>query len=95
MSIGERTDANLLQRRIDFEITPRHPLFGNQARILGYRIDCDDVLVALADGTYANIHLTWGSVPDQFPEKYPHWIIYQTEEDLLSAMAQDAADYEH
>ena len=47
-------------------MTGRHPLCGQVATVIGRRIDNDDVLVALSDGSYVNVHLTW-SLSDAGP----------------------------
>ncbi|CAG9202202.1 hypothetical protein BCAR13_1380006 [Paraburkholderia caribensis] len=55
-----------LRRQLDREVTGRHPLCGQVATVIGRRIDNDDVLVALSDGSYVNVHLTW-SLSDAGP----------------------------
>lgn len=89
-----------LQRQIGREITKPHPLFGRGATIKGRRIDNDDVLVSLDDGSYANVHLVWGSsehsgapIPSPFAHEYPSWFLYGSLEDFARAMQDDAQEY--
>ena len=81
-----------VQRRLDYEITSRHPLSGKGALAIGRRIDNDDILVVLNDGRYANVHLVWGR-EEPFPVKYPDWFAYGTLQDFEAAMNEDAQDY--
>jgi hypothetical protein len=51
--------AETLLRELRLEVGPGHPLFG---RLDGAEIvmqDLDDILVRLADGDVAEVHLTW------------------------------------
>ena len=82
-----------VQRQLEREITSAHPLWKKGAQVLGRRIDCDDVLVKTNDGQFANVHLTWGSGPGAFPAEYPTTLIYETLEQFLAQMSEDAADY--
>ncbi|MCK7471139.1 MAG: hypothetical protein MZU95_10435 [Desulfomicrobium escambiense] len=82
-----------VQKQVDSEITTKHPLTGKGAIAIGRRIDNDDVLVILNDGTYASVHLVWGSGPGAFSEQYPSWYLYGSLESFLQAMQEDAAEY--
>jgi hypothetical protein len=82
-----------IQRQLELEITSAHPLWKKEPQVLGRRIDCDDVLVQTNEGKFANVHLTWGSGPGAFPDEYPTTIIYDTLEQFLAQMRQDALDY--
>ncbi|NKC21687.1 hypothetical protein CWC29_023195 [Pseudoalteromonas sp. S4498] len=83
-----------VQKQYQREITKKHPLFGKNGKVIGRRIDCDDVVVVLSDGTYVNVHLVWGTGASQFPEDYPSWFTYGSKEDFLNSMAEDSSDYE-
>jgi hypothetical protein len=54
------TETPSVQKQLEREIAPEHPLHGKQAIAIARRLDCDDVLVSLGDGTYANVHLDLG-----------------------------------
>src|SRR6266850_1741385 len=83
-----------IQRQLQLEITSKHPLYGREATVVGRRIDNDDVLVRLNDGTYAMVHLVWGGPgPGAFPEEYPSWFLYGSLESFIQAMQQDALEY--
>lgn len=82
-----------VQKQYEREITSKHPLFGRKGKVIGRRIDCDDVLVVLSDGVYANIHLVWGTGTDAFSEEYPSWYEYGSFNSFIQAMDEDAADY--
>ncbi|WP_322027123.1 hypothetical protein [Burkholderia sp. BCC1977] len=83
-----------LQRQLDRELTAQHPLFGRGATVTGRRIDNDDILVVLCDGTHANVHLTWGlSSVDEFAKEHPTWFAYGTLDDFVAAMLNDSRDY--
>ncbi|RQR23994.1 hypothetical protein DIE23_34370 [Burkholderia sp. Bp9143] len=92
-SLSTEQEAVGLQRQLDRELTGRHPLSGRGATVIGRRVDRDDVLVVLFDGTYANVHLTWGlSSVDQFADEYPTWFAYGTLDDFVLAMSNDSRD---
>lgn len=64
------------------EVGPGHLLYGIPVRTLGRRVDNDDVVYALADGTgrVAVVHLTWvRTVPERLP--WPATRIYASLED--------------
>ena len=48
------------QLQLKRELVPAHPLFGHACTPLGKHGGTDDVLVALANGQLAVVHLTWG-----------------------------------
>lgn len=82
-----------VQKQLDNEITSKHPLYGKGAIAIGRRIDNDDVLAMLTDGTFVNVHLVWGSGPGGFSEEYPSWFSYGTLAEFVLAMEQDALEY--
>lgn len=82
-----------VQNQLELEITDVHPLSGKAPVAIGRRVDCDDVLVKLKNGSYANVHLVWGSGPDALPEHYPVFTSYETIDELIAAMSQDSVDY--
>ncbi|AHX14763.1 hypothetical protein CH75_17305 [Dyella jiangningensis] len=98
--LGTEQEALGLQRQLEREITGPHPLFGRCATVKGRRIDRDDVLVVLGDGSYANVHLVWGSSdrsrppqPSPFAAEYPTWFLYGGVDDFSRAMQDDAREY--
>jgi hypothetical protein len=81
------------QTQLEKEITDSHPLWGKGAVVFGRRVDCDDVVVSLNEGKYANVHLVWGSGQDAFPAKYPDTLIYNSLDDFITSMNEDALEY--
>ena len=82
-----------VQNQLESEISSQHPLFGKEATAIGRRIDNDDVVAVLNDGTYVNVHLVWGAGPGAFPAEYPSWFPYGSLEQFIEAMQADSADY--
>lgn len=82
-----------VQKQFEGEIYPQHPLFGKGGVVIGRRIDNDDIVVRLSDGTFVNVHLVWGKGPGSFPKEYPSWFCYGSLEAFVSAMNEDAAEY--
>lgn len=78
-----------IQQRLDKEINPQHPLHGKGATVVGRRVDCDEVLARLADGSYVNVHLVWGATESQ-SGTYPRWFAYGSLESFVQAMQNDA-----
>lgn len=82
-----------VQNQLELEITEAHPLSGTSPIAVARRVDCDDVLAKLNDGSYATIHLVWGG-PGAFPELYPSFTRYENLEEFISVMCQDSLEYE-
>lgn len=82
-----------VQKQFEQEITIKHPLYKRGGKVIGRRIDCDDVVVVLDDGTYVNVHLVWGSGPGAYPDKWPSWFEYGSHEGFIKSMAEDALEY--
>ena len=93
-AIQFEAEISAVQNQVEKEITDKHPLWGTTPIAIGRRVDCDDVLVQLNDGTYANVHLVWGSGPGAFPEQYPTFIKYNSLQEFLNEMELDGTDYE-
>lgn len=87
-------EAQSLQRTIESELTPAHPLFSLQPKVFGRCVANDDVAALLNDGKIAVIHLSWKGKPDQFPEKYPSWGCFSTVEAFNRAIEDDEEDEE-
>jgi hypothetical protein len=83
-----------VQRQLESEITQNHPLYEKRAIAIARRIDCDDILVRLSDGTFANVHLVWGRLgSEHHPGKYPIWFLYGSLDALISAMNRDHKEH--
>jgi hypothetical protein len=92
-AIQAMAEIAAVQKQLEREITARHPLYGKGATAIGRRIDNDDVLVYLEDGTLANVHLVWGSGLDAFSDQYPTWFLYGSLEAFVQAMNEDTVEY--
>jgi hypothetical protein len=86
------TEIPGVQRQLEREITRAHPLHGRAPRVVGRRIDCDDILVVLSDQTFANVHLGWGTGGDRSGQ-YPSWFEYGSLAEFVEAMHRDAEEY--
>lgn len=83
-----------VQNQLEQEITDVHPLSGTSPIAIGRRVDCDDVLAKLSDGSYANVHLVWGSGSGAFPEQYPSFTRFESLIAFVKEMEQDSLGYE-
>ncbi len=83
-----------VQKQLESEITKKHPLWGTNPFAIGRRVDCDDIVAKLNDGTYAIVHLVWGTGPGAFPEEYPSYTKFNSLDEFLEEMDQDAEDYD-
>jgi hypothetical protein len=82
-----------LQSQLEREIGFRHPLAGQRASIVGRRVDNDDVVAVLGDGSYVNVHLAWARSAFGLSRAYPTWFRYGALEAFADAMSRDAAAY--
>lgn len=85
---GEQVRAGL-QRELEAEVGPEHPLWGLEPRVIGRSTSQDDVVVSLADGCFAIVHLVWHGHIDQFPRDFPSTVIYGDESALQVAMESE------
>jgi len=67
-----------IQRELNLEIGPQHPLWDLQPIAFGKTDANDDVLVFLSDGRFACVHLIWHGKIDQYPDKYPSFLFLDT-----------------
>ena len=85
--------AESLNAELKKEVPPEHPLYGRSANAIGHRIDCDDVLFELSNGTLAVVHLTWSGKQDQHPQ-FPWTTQFQSIDEFIeNAMIPDAKEY--
>jgi hypothetical protein len=84
-----------MERELQCELSPGHPLYGMPVKTLARRQDCDDVLFAVQDGTgrVAVVHLTWTQSPPDCPP-WPHTTLFPNLETWeVEAMHSDAAEW--
>jgi len=60
-----------IQAELQRELSSAHSLWKTAPVVFGKHQGNDDVLVALADGRFAIVHLVWHGKVDQFPDKFP------------------------
>jgi len=93
-SLDSGTEMPAIHRQLEQEIVAEHPLHGKQATAIARRIDCDDVLVRLGDGTYANVHLPWSRPgSERGLGEYPSFFVYGSLDAFVSAMQKDFDEY--
>ena len=61
-----------LERELEREISPGHPLHGKATTAAAARIDCDDVLFVVEGGGLAIVHLTWSR---ETSSRWPHTVM--------------------
>jgi hypothetical protein len=73
-----------LEAELKKEVSPEHPLFGQEAISVGRRGDCDDVLFFLPENPspLAVVHLTWTGRREKNPE-WPHTTFYSSLDDWV------------
>ena len=82
-------DGVSLAAELAREISARHILFGVPVKAIARRVDCDDVLFELLDGSLrvAVVHLTYAVETDP---QWPHTEMFENYEHFASArMASD------
>jgi hypothetical protein len=75
------------------ELPLQHVLYGLKVSAIAHRIDCDDVLFQVDDGSFAIVHLTWSGKQDK-NVKFPWTIKYSDiDEFIKKALIPDAKEY--
>lgn len=94
-AVADADEARGLERQLRREIGFRHPLRGKRLEVIGRRVDNDDVVAVLPDGTYVNVHPVWsqGALRRAFSRDYPSWYAYGPTRAFVAAMTKDAALY--
>lgn len=71
-----------IQKEINKEIGPQHPLWGLQPVVFAKCDANDDVIAHLNNNTFACIRLVWHGKIDRHPDKYPKCVIFKNGADL-------------
>ena len=69
-----------LEAQLKLEVSRKHALFAETARLIARRGDTDDALFALEGGRVAVVHLTWKKGPEPNP-RWPVTAIFDTIEE--------------
>ncbi|MGF1742872.1 hypothetical protein L4C34_17715 [Vibrio profundum] len=91
-------EQNLLLRRkmqkaLNLEIGPKHPLWGLKPVVIGKTDANDDVIVHLSSQTFACVHLLWTGKHDMFPAENPATEIFEKVSELQLFLEQKAGEY--
>ena len=84
--IASADERRILEEELPRELCPEHVLKGIAATALGRRWRRDDVLFLLADGRFAQVHLTWHQESDP---QWPDTQIYESFEAWKSVPVED------
>lgn len=79
----------VIEAQLAREVGPRHALFNIPATLVARRQDNDDCLFRLADGRYADVHLTWRHSVEPDP-RWPSAGIYETLEEWAENVMRPA-----
>lgn len=60
-AVTDPTEVDSFSGQLNREISAGHVLHGAAFSVLGRADNSDDILIECDDGTYAIVHLTWGS----------------------------------
>jgi len=84
--IAGESERNSLEAELYRELSPTHVLHGLEVTALGRRRRRDDVLFKLADGRFAQVHLTQKVEADP---RWPWTDVFQTFEDWQAVSLVD------
>lgn len=82
-----------IQKELNAEIGPKHPLWGLKPVVFGKCDASDDLVVHLSDGRFACVHLVWQGKIDQIPDKFPWATIYESATELQVFLDNEAEEY--
>ncbi|HGF4916532.1 TPA: hypothetical protein ACF5BQ_004695, partial [Vibrio parahaemolyticus] len=82
-----------IQKELECEIGPKHPLWQLKPIAIGKTDANDDVIVQLNDGRFACVHLVWNGKIDQCHDKFPSSIIFDCVTGLQSYIDEKADEY--
>ena len=90
--VADADEAAGLERQLAREVGRRHPLHARPLKVVGRRVDCDDIVALGPDGTYYNVHLAWtdGGWRQRLSREYPSWFEYGPTRAFAAAMAKVA-----
>jgi len=82
-----------IQKELEAEIGPQHPLWQFKPEAIAKTDANDDVIVQLNDGRFACVHLVWHGKIDQYPDKFPSSVIFDTVKSLQTYLNEEADEY--
>lgn len=63
VAVSKPEEKAALERRLAFEVTPFHALWGTDPEVIARCQANDDIIVRLGGGRFAIVHLVWGATP--------------------------------
>jgi hypothetical protein len=90
--VADQTVAGDLLAELRRELSPGHVLASRSVEPIGRREDRDDILVALADGGWAIVHLTWQRATEADPS-FPVTSLFENLADLRRRLDSDAEEF--
>lgn len=90
--IDDAGTARNMEMELARELSSSHPLFNVPVTAIGLRIDSDDVLFRLFDGSgrLAVVHLTWRQGPE--PPPWPYTMFYRDDADQSFRVSTEESD---
>lgn len=82
-----------IQKELNLEIGPKHPLWGLKPVVIGKSDANDDVILYLSDGRFACVHLVWHEKIDQYPDKFPSFVVFENVASLQTYINDEADEY--
>ena len=82
-----------IQKELESEIGPKHPLWQLKPVAIAKTDANDDVIAQLNDGRFACVHLVWHGKVDQYPDKFPSSIIFDSVKSLQKYINEEADEY--
>jgi len=79
-----------LQKELNAEIGPKHPLWNLKPIVFGMCNANDDILVHLNDGRFACVHLVWHGKIDGLPHECPSTLFFESAEQLQVFLNEEA-----
>ena len=94
VEVSDGAARRKLERELKRELAPPHPLFGRSVEAVARRIDRDDVLFAINNGSeLAVVHLTWTSSPPDSPPWPAARVFASVDEFVQQCLTPDHADF--
>ena len=81
--LTDHRQRRVFEEELKKELGAAHPLAGLPVTVIARRDDRDDVLVMLAGGRVAEVHLTWSNKGEVGP-RWPRTVIFASMEDWLA-----------
>ncbi|MFO1183592.1 MAG: hypothetical protein U1E56_02240 [Bauldia sp.] len=91
-AVADAREREGLEAELQRELAPPHWLYGRTATVIGRSLASDDIVIALDDGGYAVVHLTWAGRETLAPETFPAATPCTDSAALQAAMADPSGE---